>query len=352
MEYSIHDLLSEIKDKIENTLAEEKYLVSKGNYNGFEVLFNDVIKEMDIDGVEFRENYGHHFPDIDIVINDIKYGLELKSRTDGSWINNGGSVFESISSQDYQDIYLLFGTINKKKNEPYYKVKYAPYWTVTEDIKVTHKPRYFINMDTQNSIFNSKSEYDIIREMSELEKNSYVQKILRENANKAQWYISESENVLPTLIKDLDKGKKDELISELLILYPQDILRFKSDYKRVTEYLISTYFYYSPSIRDLFSAGGKYVHNNVSFPKVIEQFRYHNNMILKILEEQSPDFKALAYNSWKEIEAPTIKQDIVEDYKIILNTLGNEYLSEELADADVEQLTNLIFDSTQGNIST
>src|SRR5699024_1885780 len=200
--------------------------------------------------------------------------------------------------------------------------------------KITYEKRNIIKIEIINNKYNTKTKYNNNKEISELEKKSYVQKILRDNSNKAQWYISEPENVLPTLIKDLDKGKKDELISELLILYPQDILKSKSDYKRVTEYLISTYFYYSPSIRDLFSAGGKYVHNNVSFPKVIEQFRYHNNTILKILEEQSPDFKALAYNSWKEIDAPIINQNIVEDYKIILNTLGNEYLSEELADAD------------------
>ncbi|WEB19423.1 hypothetical protein PUW68_12175 (plasmid) [Staphylococcus haemolyticus] len=347
---SINDFLFFIKEKIENTKVEEKYLKSTSSYNGFEKLFSDLTKDMEINNIEIKENYGHHFPDIDVIVNDVKYGIELKSRTDGSWINNGGSVFESISSQDYKEIYILFGTINKKKYETTYKVAYAPYWTVTESIKVTHKPRYFINMKTQNSIFNKKADYNKIRTMTENEKNNYVQKILRESANKPQWYITEKEEVLPTLIKDLKKSKVNELITEMLILFPHDLLittgineKGKSDYSRITQYLITNYFYYSPSIRDLFSAGGKFNYNNISFPKIVYQFKIHSPKIIDVLEKQSSDFKEFAYKNWSEENIEFSKTNIIEDYKTLLNHLGEKYLKETLKKADESKLTNIIF---------
>lgn len=350
MSYSINEFLLLLKEKIESTEIEEKYIKSTSSYNGFEKLFSDLTKEINIENISIRENYGHHFPDIDILINNVKYGIELKSRTDGSWINNGGSVFESVSSQDYKEIYLFFGTINKKKKEINYKVAFAPYWTVTENIKVTHKPRYFINMNTKKSIFEKKEDYDKIRIMTETEKNSYVQKILKENTNKAQWYITESEEILPTLIKDLEKNKIHELIAEMLILFPNDLLKTigsqekgKSDYTRITKYLISTYFFYSPSTRDLFSAGGKYTYNNVDFPKIIYQFKNHAPKIIDILKNQSSDFKELAYKNWLEENINLKNENIIEDYKYLLNHLGKKYLSKTLKKAKEEKITNIIF---------
>lgn len=350
MSYSINEFLLFLKEKIESTEIEEKYLNSTNSYNGFEKLFSDLTKELNLKNITITENFGHHFPDIDIFINNVKYGIELKSRTDGSWMINGGSVFESISSQDYHEIFLLFGTINKKKNEKNYKVDFAPYWSVTENIKVTHKPRYFINMNTKKSIFEKKEDYDKIRLMTETEKNNYVQKILKENTNKPQWYITENEEILPTLIKDLEKSKIHELIAEMLILFPNDLLKTigpqeksKSDYTRITKYLISTYFFYSPSTRDLFSAGGKYTYNNVDFPKIIHQFKSHSLKIIDILENQSTDFKELAYKNWSEENIYFKKENILEDYKYLLNHLGKKYLSKTLKNAQEKNITNIIF---------
>ncbi|WP_436938040.1 hypothetical protein [Staphylococcus xylosus] len=350
MNQTIANVLSKIQNEIEQTNVHPNHLKSSSSYNGFEKLFSETVHNMELQETSIHENYGHHFPDIDIIINNKKYGVELKSRTDGSWINNGGSVFESVSDYNYEEIYLFFGTINKKKNEQRFSVRFAPYWTVTENIKVTHKPRYFINMNTSKSIFHSKSEYDVIRNMNESEKNLYVQKILKENTNKPQWYISEKENILPTLIKDLEKEKVQELISELLVLYPQDLLKTngekekgKSDYTRVTIHLISTYFYYSPSTRDLFTAGGKFIYKNVSFPKIVEQFRKNKQTIIWTLENHSSDFKDLMYKNWDELGIPLEKNDVIKDYKKVLNYLGQENLKNTLKQANVENLTDIVF---------
>lgn len=351
MSYSINKFLLRLKEKIENTeITKDKYLKSTSSYNGFEKLVSDLIKNLDIKDVVIKEHYGHHFPDMDVTIDNIKYGIELKSRNNGSWTNNGGSVFESVTSQDYEEIYLFFGTIDIKNQEKTYKVEFAPYWSVTESIKVTHKPRYFINMNTQKSIFNNKKDYEKIRTMSETEKNNYVQKILKENTEKPQWYITESEEVVPTLINSLEKNRKNELIAEMLVLFPNDLLKTigkdekgKSDYTRITKYLISNYFFYSPSTRDLFSAGGKYTYNNVDFPKIVDRFKIRSSDILKILKNSSLDFKEQAYSNWSEENIKFNQTNIIDDYKKLINHLGKKYLYQTLEKANETNLTNIIF---------
>src|SRR5699024_4012844 len=110
-------------------------------------------------------------------------------------------------------------------------------------------------------------------------KNIYVQEVLRKNSTKPQWYITESDEILPTKFNELTKEKKDKIIAELLILYPHDLIQtsgyqenIKSNYDRISQSLVSKYFYYSPSVRDLFSAGGKIKINNVFFPRLLEKY--------------------------------------------------------------------------------
>src|SRR5689334_17863290 len=120
-------LLEVLKQNIEAVIpVKADYLKSSSSYNGFENLVSDLldnfwIEEMAEYKVEFVLNFSHYFPDIDVLIDDVRYGIELKSRTDGSWKINGGSVFESISSDNYEEIFVLFGTINRKKDEKSYK---------------------------------------------------------------------------------------------------------------------------------------------------------------------------------------------------------------------------------------
>lgn len=349
MSYSINDLLNELKQKIEQKTVCENHLKSTSNFNGFEKLVSEVLTES-FQHVEYHENYGHHFPDIDVIVDGIKYGIELKSRTDGSWTNNGGSVFESVSSDDYNEIFVLFGTINRSKQEQHFKVRFAPYWEVAENIKVTHKPRYYLNMNAKNSIFDSSQDYMSVRNMTEDEKNSYVQDKLRKSANKPQWYIAEIEKINPTLIKNLDLETKNRIISEIMVLFPQDLLKTitnekgKSDYTRATEYLISTYYYYSPATRDLFTAGGQFNYHGVKFPKIIEIFRNNIEIIIGILENQSDDFFNVAYKSWNELNIKFSRTDVISDYKIVLDTLGEMYFSCSLQKLNVSKLSHIIFE--------
>ena len=102
-----------------------------------------------------------------------KYGLELKSRKKSQWTTNGNSVFESITDEDYSEIYLLFGSLNN--DESAYQVQYKPYWEVTTGIAVTHSPRFKIDMRAEitDSVFKDSDEYFKLREMTEPERIAF-----------------------------------------------------------------------------------------------------------------------------------------------------------------------------------
>lgn len=57
--------------------------------------------------LKFIYHFGHHFPDIDIILEEKKYGLELKSTQKGGYKINGGSVIESTSEIGYEEIFLF-----------------------------------------------------------------------------------------------------------------------------------------------------------------------------------------------------------------------------------------------------
>lgn len=357
MSYNIENFLQDFACFIESKQnLDKRYLASTSSYNGFEKLVEDesanfllsiteIIVERDI---IIEPKFNHHFPDLDVTIDGIKYGVELKSRKDGSWVNNGGSVFESISDSDYQEIYVMFGTFNEKRGDRNYQVRFAPYWQVAQAIKVTHKPRYFLNMNAETSIFKSADEYDELRNLSELDKNKFVQKILSESATKPQWYISQnsvndSEHVNPIQINKLEKSQRNRIIAELLVLYPQDLLTDRANYSRSTEYLISSYFYYTSSLRDLFTAGGKFIYENVEFPKVVGNFRDLNADILSVITTQTDDFIELAYQSWEELPIEMNYKNFFQDYQKVIDYLGNLNFSQLLASVQIEKISEIIF---------
>lgn len=304
MEEKFVSFLDCLKNEIEKTDVKIIKADSNVQYNEFENLVNKVIKHntekfKKLFDVDVKAKFGHHFPDLEVLVNNSKYGIELKSRTNGTWSVSGGSVFESVSDKGYREIYVLFGSI--EKNEEQYNVRFTPYWKAVESIKVTHKPRYFLNMNNSKSLFDSSSEYKKVREMTESMKNKYVQELLKKTTNKPQWYIADQQSVKPVLFNSLPTEKKNEIISELMILFPQDLLKHRSNYENSTEYLITAYFYYSPSLRDIFTAGGKSIINNVSLPKIVGRYIELNDVIKHVLFNQSEDFRKKAYNSWKYI---------------------------------------------------
>src|SRR5699024_7304010 len=127
---NIEELLGVLKYKVEQIdPVPDEYLISKGSYNGFEKLIPKLLDELKLNSkfdFNYKNHYGHHFPDLDIILNNKIYGIELKSRNNGTFETNGNSVFESISDDKYEEIYIFFGSHNKRESNPKLKIKFLP----------------------------------------------------------------------------------------------------------------------------------------------------------------------------------------------------------------------------------
>ena len=141
-----------------------------------------------------------------------------------------------------------------------------------------------------------------------------------------KWYTSsEVESVKVTNFSDLSNDRKKELITELLVLFPTDVLRKRNDYTRCTNYLIDKYYTYSKSLRDVFSAGGKINKNGIEIPQTLQNFLNHINSIQNILDNANDEFKKIAYEYWEMLP----KEDFSSDYHLVVdNWIGKEFKNE------------------------
>lgn len=348
----INELLEELRSEIISKKdLESKYLQSRGNANGFECLVRDqIVKEFNAKmkskyanhTISLKPRFGKYFPDLDLYIDKDLYGIELKSRQDGSWKTLGGSVIESSSDNPYIEIYIVFASFNKKKHETSYHVRYIPYWKAANAIRVTHSPRFNIDLDNTNPIFTSNDDYKHLRSMSRPEKNQFIQRILALTVSKPTWYMNTDQTIKPTFFSDLSRSHKHRLIAEVLLLFPEDLLKAKkSNYNRVTQYLLSEYFVVSPSLRDNFTASGQLNIGNVYFPHIIKLYHDRRKEILELTNNPNKDLLRLAYKYW-QWPSNKKKNDLLHDFKVTVDELGAGF-SKELTQAQYSSLSQLIF---------
>lgn len=351
----IDNILEELKQEITaRKNLDSKYLESKGNSNGFEKLMQEeIIEEFNSKAtslfhkdIELIPQFKHHFPDIDLKVDNELYGIELKSRNNGSWSTLGGSVIESISDDNYKEIYLLFATFNKKQGDTEYQVRYMPYWKAADAIKVTHSPRFEINLDATNHVFKSNEDYKKLRQLNEQDTIKFIQDALKRSTKKLTWYASLNNEVPPTRFSTLDKSTKDNIKAEVLVLFPYDLLRTidnedaQANYTNLQDYLMTQH--YISSTRDNFSAGGQVTIHGVKFPRIVDVYQKYKNEILRLLNTNDSEFIQLAYEKW-QLPDSEAKHTLEEDFKTVLNMCGNKYLANHLSQANVATLSDLIF---------
>ncbi|MBR7927041.1 hypothetical protein KBI51_02475 [Aerococcaceae bacterium zg-ZUI334] len=351
MSIDINYILTLFKTKIEDiNPIDKKYLVSKGNQNGFELLVPEIAESIkheinNINIFDYKIHLGHHFPDLDLIVNNKNYGLELKSRNNGKWDTHGNSVLESISEDIYEEIYLLFGS--KDPDCDHIQVKYNHYWKVTSAISVTHSPRFKINMDTTTSVFSSAEEYNKLRKQTETEKIQFLQNYLKQNTTGTKWFISPTDiigSVKPTSLNSLSEDIQNTIKSEVLILFPQDLISAtRANYNRAHEFIIENHFYYSSSFRDFFSAGGKWKYGTVEFPKSVETFHHLRENILEMINEANEDFQKIAYESWKTLGLEMSNDSFLDDYKAVINLIGRVNFYNELLEANIPNFSDLLY---------
>lgn len=338
----IEQFLSSLKDKLEQTKVQTRHLGTGSSDNGFECLVSEVLNECGYLEIEPTSNtisatlnFGHHFPDITLYIGEgeriRKYGLELKSTQGKNWRITGGSFFESVTDSDYEEIYVLFGMINKK-TEDHYTIKYRPYWQALSTIAVTHSPRYLIDMESDASIFSSLSDYQAVRNLDKGEKAKWIKQFLREHVSNSSelWYLPDQ--LAPEDFASLSAEKKKMLIAEAYILFPNDLLKPRSaDYKQVAAYWVDRYYTMTTNIRDRFSASGKKYLHGILVPHTIYTLSECSGEIKEMLRSASLENKKFIREHWKDKDIKHFQSsDLLTEYYSVLNSIAKQYSYSEL----------------------
>lgn len=260
-----------------------------------------------------EDNGDHAFPDIKIVLTTGEtYGVEVKFSNSGHWYSLGNSIFESqsdTSENAYNDIYLLFGrkpkTSERKDN---LEVRSNLYSNVLKDIKVTHSPRFSIDMNqNSNSIFNEEIRYENFRTFSEEEKIDFIQQYFSKNISENKWYINKQGLISPRLLSEIESSQRDTILAECYILFAYDLFGSnKANYDNIAKHLLLEYFTVSSSLRDTFSSGGKdkiaILNNETEYPRVIVNFYLNKDEILRMLRLEDNSFKEKCLDVWSNIE--------------------------------------------------
>lgn len=240
---------------------------------------------------------GVQFPDIKI---QRSYGVEVKSSQSG-WTSIGSSIIESTRIPDIEEIYMVFANLHSKPA----LFKCRPYQDVLTDIKVTHSPRYEINMETNRSIFDilgvPYNQFRLKEDKAKIElAQIYARKKLLEMGRKEMpWWIKDlKDNSSQGNIKlwnELSGEEKKRLAVQCMILFPSVVNPKQSPtkYNDATLWLCSYYQIVSPNIRDIFSAGGQepFIYENIKYmmPRVYCKVRDNLGEIRNMIEFPDED---------------------------------------------------------------
>lgn len=223
---------------------------------------------------------GHRFPDIAVGEN---YGIEVKTAKSDHWKTLGNSVLESTRVPGVEKIYIFFAKLGEQT-----EFRFRKYQECLAEVQITHSPRYMIDMELPlgQSIFDKMgTEYDIVRnhEKPIVPFIDYYKKVL--GPDTSVWWLNadSSEKALPikmTFWSDVENDRQKILMGYMLFLFPEifgDNDRIK--YNRLVAWLVKNYSIVSPSMRDSFSAGGRYEIDlktqKVSVPQVVKKlFKY------------------------------------------------------------------------------
>lgn len=311
---TIINILDEIKSYIESQEFDKKYFKSNGNSNGFEKLFDEnIIDHLKVkyqhENISFNLITGHHFPDMDIIIDGNKYGVELKSSQQGEWSIPGNSTLESQTDDDYNMIYLIFGS--RTTDDYKYEILYDEYWRVASQIKVTHSPRFIIDMKAQQTVFKDNDDYEDFRCKDKRNKSKFLSDYLKENTSHSTWYAP-SNNTFVYEFKSLDEKNKNELRLFAYLLFPFDVLNnskknHRNNYSNYAKFLINDYSVYSTNLRDVFTAAGKGKICGVEVSKSLYNFYLLKDKINQALAGANEELakkikKAVGYTGKKDIQ--------------------------------------------------
>lgn len=140
----LHTVAEDIESKLQKEKIGNKY-VKKMTGTDFEDIVYDSLLE-----AGFRKDEISHstqkFPDF--ILTDLedgdKIGVEVKKTDSDKWEVIGGSIYESLKN-DIEDVYVLMAKLGGSKPE----VRLRKYQECIADLKVTHSPRFYLNLDLE-----------------------------------------------------------------------------------------------------------------------------------------------------------------------------------------------------------
>lgn len=231
----------------------------------------------------FEQASRHAFPDLFVrILEEQWFGVEVKT-SQKDWKCFGNSIFETTRVKNLEDrIYVFFG----KFTDPL-KCRWAKYEQCIDNINITHSPRYQINMDVisdpKTSVFAKMniSYYDFY--LLDVEtKMDYIRQYKKATVGRdvALWWLpthdepsdQDEQKLSIQLFSSLSIQQKVEIRYKAIALFPAIFSRESKKYDAVLVWLASNYGVVTGSIRDLFSAGGKYEvefeHTKIRIPKI------------------------------------------------------------------------------------
>ncbi|MDD9867915.1 MAG: hypothetical protein OXU73_01115 [Candidatus Campbellbacteria bacterium] len=251
------------------------------------------------------------FPDI---LAKEYFGVEVKMTKKNTWLSRGNSIFETSRVKEVKRIYILFGKFGGK-----FDVRYGPYQDCMSSIKVTHSPRYVVNMDLpqDESIFEKMGiNYNNFRESDkkiQLVKEYYKGQL--KDGEELWWIDDEKEetHISPVIhpFQNLDEEEKERFVIDAMILFPEMFGKSSLKFERAAIYLIAKHNAVCPNLRDIFTAGGQreievggLVH---LVPQIYEKLFERASLIRKRIFEIKED-KLLYYWRLKRIEGDRLSQ--------------------------------------------
>lgn len=243
----LHGVTKNIEDKLQNEKIGDKD-VQKMTGADFENVVYDSLIEAGFEKEEISHST-QKFPDF--VLEDLsdgdKIGVEVKKTDAAKWEVIGGSIYESLKN-DIEDTYVLMAKLGGDKPE----VRLRKYEECIDDLKVTHSPRFYLNLDLEEGAdYLTRNDAKDLLELSGDELNRKIRKLLR--TQKSTWW-SEGKTVA---FSDLPQEEKGIYLNEGIALFPEV---FRGDYRKFTPWLVYSCFVWCGNVRDIFSAGGnKYV---------------------------------------------------------------------------------------------
>lgn len=298
----IEHVISEL-EKIANVHPEK--IISCNTGEAFEVLVYEVVcacmRSYALDPgmtVDYSEG-SHRFPDIIILLNGKKYGIEVKSSSskNKSWKINGNSILGSTKDKDVFEIYIIYGKTSINNLE----FKARRYEDCVENIVVTHSPRYLINMDlVKGSSFFDKSGISYKEISSSAHPIELITDYFKRIGEKA-WWLAESTPAAFSYYNTLDRKYQIELRAYAFVHFPEILGTNQTKYKNFAIWLVIERSIVCSSLRDIFTGGGRQdisceTKAYANMPRILTSLKECKKQFLNSLEEA--DVSSLA-SDWR-----------------------------------------------------